>query len=320
MISCVLFILSLNVKLVHNYAWKARMNEVSHIRSPLVRAVYQRLKEDERQRNDDHHYWYSFDRARVSADVCECFIQFHQDAETEQFLSDCYEKADWIFTQLYHSIAKSILSWFMTSTSINGLLQRGSMFVFSDEQLRQLLQVGVGWEGQNMLDLGAGDGRVTEKMAKYFRQVYATEVSSTMVWRLQQKNYKILGLDEWDNGSISFDLISCLNLLDRCNKPMTILHSIRRVLTPGVGKAIVAVVLPFKPYVEQDSKDHSPEENLLIQGQSFEEQVQFFIKKVFEPAGFIVEKFSRLPYLCEGDLHQSFYALDDAVFVIKPNS
>lgn len=69
-----------------------------------------------------------------------------------------------------------------------------------------------------------------------------------------------------------------------------------------------------------DSKDHSPEEKLLIQGHNFEEQVQFFIMKVFEPAGFDVEKFSRLPYLCEGDLHQSFYVLDDAVFVLKPKS
>lgn len=81
---------------------------------------------------------------------------------------------------------------------------------------------------------------MTDKMARYYSQVYATEVSSTMVWRLQEKNYKILGLDEWDNGTITFDLIGCLNLLDRCNKPMSILHSIRKVLTPGVGKAIVA--------------------------------------------------------------------------------
>ena len=28
------------------------------------------------------------------------------------------------------------------------------MFVFSDEQLRQLLQINEGWQGQNMLDLG----------------------------------------------------------------------------------------------------------------------------------------------------------------------
>lgn len=315
-----LFILSWHVRLAYSNAWTVRMNEVGHVRSPLVRAVYLRMKEDERQRNDDHQYWYSFDRAKVTDDVCERFIQFHQDEETQQFLSNCYEKADWLFTQLYYSVAKSVLGWFMTSTSINGLLRRGSMFVFSQEQLKQLLQIEDGWRGQNLLDLGAGDGEVTDKMARYYSQVYATEVSSTMVWRLQEKNYKILGLDEWDNGTITFDLIGCLNLLDRCNKPMSILHSIRKVLTPGVGKAIVAVVLPFKPYVEQDSKDHSPEEKLLIQGQNFEEQVQFFIKKVFEPAGFNVEKFSRLPYLCEGDLHQSFYLLDDAVFVLKPKS
>lgn len=80
---------------------------------------------------------------------------------------------------------------------------------------------------------------------------------------------------------------------------------------PGVILSIFAI---------SDSKDHSPEEKLLIQGQTFEEQVQFFIEKVFEPAGFHVEKFSRLPYLCEGDLHQSFYVLDDAVFVLKPKS
>ncbi|XP_022338741.2 protein-L-histidine N-pros-methyltransferase-like [Crassostrea virginica] len=320
MISCSLFILFLNVRLTSCNAWTFRMNEVSHVRSPLVRAVYLRLKEDERQRNDDHQYWYSFDRSKVTDDVCERYLQFDQDAETEQFLSNCYEKADWLFTQLYHSVAKSFLGWFMTSTSINGLLRRGSMFVFSDEQLRQLLQIKEGWQGQNMLDLGAGDGLVTDKMAKYYRQVYATEVSSIMVGRLQEKNYKILDLDKWDNGAISFDLIGCLNLLDRCNKPMTILNSIKKALAPGVGKAIVAVVLPFKPYVEQDSKDHSPEEKLLVQGQTFEEQVQFFITKVFEPAGFYVEKFSRLPYLCEGDLHQSFYVLDDAVFVIKPKS
>lgn len=64
--------------------------------------------------------WYSFDRAKVTDDVCERFIQFHQDEETQQFLSNCYEKADWLFTQLYYSVAKSVLGWFMTSTSING--------------------------------------------------------------------------------------------------------------------------------------------------------------------------------------------------------
>lgn len=53
-----LFILSWHVRLAYTYsnAWTVRMNEVGHVRSPLVRAVYLRMKEDERQRNDDHQY------------------------------------------------------------------------------------------------------------------------------------------------------------------------------------------------------------------------------------------------------------------------
>ena len=63
-------------------------------------------------------------------------------------------------------------------------------------------------------------------------------------------NFRVLDVDKWDNGSLTYDLIGCLNLLDRCDKPISILHSIKKVLRPGTGRVIVAVVLPFKPYVE----------------------------------------------------------------------
>lgn len=59
----------------------------------------------------------------------------------------------------------------------------------------------------------------------------------------------MIPVDTWDNGAVTYDLIGCLNLLDRCDKPMRILQSIHRLLTP-TGRAIVAVVLPFEPYVE----------------------------------------------------------------------
>ena len=61
--------------------------------------------------------------------------------------------------------------------------------------------------------------------------------------------FRILNVDEWDNGNITFDLIACLNLLDRCDKPVSVLHSIKKVLKPG-GHVVVAIVLPFSPYVE----------------------------------------------------------------------
>ncbi|KAK3581155.1 hypothetical protein CHS0354_024687 [Potamilus streckersoni] len=288
----------------------------SYGRNSLARAMYQRMLVDSQHKMNNHRYWYSVDTSQFPVDICNKFVQCQQDNETTQFLNNCYEKADWLFTQIRDSFVKSILSWFMTSTSINGLLGRGSMFVFSKAQLQRLLNIDINWREESMLDLGAGDGMVTAQMAIHFRTVYATEASHPMLKRLQQKGYRILDLNEWDDGSRTFDLIGCLNLLDRCDKPVSILHSMKKALSQN-GRVIVAVVLPFEPYVELSTDGHRPTEVIHLQGQTFEEQVVSLVKDVFEPAGFELEHFTRLPYLCEGDMYHSFYVLDDAVFVLK---
>jgi hypothetical protein len=58
--------------------------------------------------------------AALPEELCDKFVQFNQDEQTLMFLDNCYKKADWIFTQMSHTVAKSILSRFMTNTSING--------------------------------------------------------------------------------------------------------------------------------------------------------------------------------------------------------
>lgn len=60
-----------------------------------------------------------------------------------------------------------------------------------------------------------------------------------------------------------------------------------------------------------------PSEFISLNGSSWEEQVDSLVKDVFEPCGFTVELFTRVPYLCEGDLYREFYVLDDALFVLK---
>lgn len=60
-----------------------------------------------------------------------------------------------------------------------------------------------------------------------------------------------------------------------------------------------------------------PSEFVTVNGSSWEEQVHSLVKDVFEPCGFTVELFTRVPYLCEGDLYRDFYILDDALFVLK---
>ncbi|KAH3771349.1 hypothetical protein DPMN_172664 [Dreissena polymorpha] len=285
-------------------------------RMTLDMTINDRMIVDEKHKEDSHEYWYFVDKTALSEDISEKFLQYHKDAETQEFLGKCNEKANWVFTQIYYLLAESVMSWFMEYTSIYGWLGSGHMFVLSRAQFMTLLNIKDNWMGQSMIDLGAGDGTVTEKMSPFFRQVFATDASGPMVTRLKSKGFRILDIDKWNNGSLQYDLVSCLNLLDRADKPVSILHSIKRVLKPG-GRVLIALVLPFSSFVEFGSKDNLPTETLNIEGSTFEAQCNSFVKDVVEPAGFVLERFTRVPYLCEGDMQTSFYVLDDAVFVLR---
>ncbi|KAF7705079.1 hypothetical protein HF521_020365 [Silurus meridionalis] len=219
------------------------------------------------------------------------------------------EKIQHLFVQSHPIISR---------TSINGFLGRGSMFVFSQNQFRQLLQIDPDWKGEKLLDLGAGDGGVTDVMGSFFKEVYATEVSPPMRWHLQRKNYRLLEIDEWQNTGFQYDIISCLNLLDRCDEPLQLLRDIKKALVPRTGRLILAVVLPFQPYVEIRGRWVRPAEHICVNGTTWEEQVRNLSDIIFHSIGFEVEAVTRLPYLCEGDMHQDYYVLDDAVFVLKP--
>lgn len=61
---------------------------------------------------------------------------------------------------------------------------------------------------------------------------------------------RLLDESEWMNADLKFDVVACLNLLDRCDKPLTLLTDVKHTLQPVTGRLLVAVVLPFKPCVE----------------------------------------------------------------------
>ena len=67
--------------------------------------------------------------------------------------------------------------------------------MFSSVHLENLLRDFSGqresWlENGNLLDLGAGDGKVTDVMARLFRNTYVTEMSGVMRNVLSAKQYK----------------------------------------------------------------------------------------------------------------------------------
>lgn len=70
------------------------------------------------------------------------------------------------------------------------ILDRGSMFVFSNAQFQRLIGVTDPWKASRLLDLGAGDGKVTSVIEQHFDEVYATEQSPSMRWRLGSRGFK----------------------------------------------------------------------------------------------------------------------------------
>ncbi|CAF0857850.1 unnamed protein product, partial [Brachionus calyciflorus] len=324
-------------------------------RSRLTRMMLEKVENDNFLNQIDHNEWYRIPDLQQLDSIQHLFLHLNEDAETKQFIDNCIEKSEWFMTELFNTLMLSLLKYFMAITSINGLLQRGSMFVYSQEQFKNLIDFETRYGGlklNNLLDLGAGDGAVTSKMAPFFENVYTTEMSATMRWRLRQKGFKVVDVNEWDkipldtsmgsdpdseaNQNVKFDAISVLNLLDRCDKPLTILQNIKNSLVKN-GLLIVAIVLPFKPFVEYNN-DNQQKESLFnftvinqqpVQTGQFchkneckkfnrvNAQINYLIESVFAPIGFDLVKFTRLPYLCEGNLAQSYYYMIDYVFVFR---
>jgi len=188
---------------------------------------------------------------------------------------------------------------------------------FSTTQFEELIDWKDGPLLTSLLDIGAGDGFTTELMRKFFTQVYVTEMSKPMKWALSEKGFTVLNETSLNETNQRFSVISCLNVLDRCDQPLQMLNQIKRLVQVG-GIAVVAFVIPYKPYVEFQSETHAPSERLPINGPNFEAEIVNFVTKVLEPNGWELVKWTRLPYLCQGDIHQAYYWLDDAVFVIRP--
>ncbi|KAG8274251.1 Methyltransferase-like protein 9 [Homalodisca vitripennis] len=58
--------------------------------------------------------------SQVPPEMRRTFLSLTLDDETRQFLDNCNEKSDALLTQIWHSIVKSLLRWFLTQTDING--------------------------------------------------------------------------------------------------------------------------------------------------------------------------------------------------------
>ncbi|KAH8402176.1 hypothetical protein KR009_010390 [Drosophila setifemur] len=295
-------------------------------RGTLARVIHAKFHNDYSLDNIDTRKWYSLAHDLPHRFQSK-FVPLEPDATTVSWLERAKALSANIWTHLWHALARSILQFFMTQTDINGFLKRGSMFILSEAQFHKLLVAGgflPGAEPITLLDIGAGDGEISMRVANSVTelsgstglQVFATEASWTMRERLKKLNFHVI--TEID-GLQNLDLILCLNVLDRCFDSFKLLEEIHGSLAPN-GRAVVALVLPYMHYVETNTS-HLPLRPLLENANSgrpdsFEEEAARFMD-LLESCGFRVESWTKAPYLCEGDLHQSFYWLIDLIVVIS---
>ncbi|XP_049958199.1 protein-L-histidine N-pros-methyltransferase-like [Schistocerca serialis cubense] len=88
----------------------------------LARTLYLKYLQDEKLQRMDKRQWYQC--GELAEHAQRTFQEQSVDEETAHFLQQASHKSDWVFTQLWHSLARSILSIFMSQTSINGLVIR----------------------------------------------------------------------------------------------------------------------------------------------------------------------------------------------------
>lgn len=142
-----------------------------------------------------------------------------------------------------------------------------------------------------------------------------------MEWRLRQKEFHVLPKDNWKTRG-PFNLISALNLLDRFYDPYKLLSDIHEVALRDDALVLMAVVLPLTQYIEfqvDGQKGNAPSElkiklfnhkpsilgsRIQVIGKTVQSHLNSLVRDVFKPAGFQAVRWTKLPYLCEGDVHK----------------
>ncbi|HEY3665077.1 MAG TPA: methyltransferase [Polyangiaceae bacterium] len=254
---------------------------------------------------------YDADVSALSPRLRACFIELEADAATDAFLAAAARgRHDWLRTRLHR-----MLRFFVSDFDANGMLDMYPLHVASPDQWRAVLG---GQRAKRLLDVGAGYGGVTRTLLPFAEQAAATELSAPMARSVRRMGVPCHRLDitEEDVPGAPFDLVSCLNVLDRTARPRRMLRRLVELLEPG-GRLLIALVLPYRPFYYVGSDTPEPLERLACAAPTWEAAVSQLVEHELEPLGLRLLTLARAPYLSFGDTARSLYQLDDALLVLE---
>jgi SAM-dependent methyltransferase len=237
-------------------------------------------------------------------------VDLPPDADTRAFIDEqhaaTHSRVRWA--------ARTALRSFAGDFALNGLFGTYPLHLLSTAQWHSLL----GDDGRGrLLDVGAACGDVTARLAPLFESVVVTEVNRPMARRLRRRGWRThrLDLTVHDVPGAPFDVVTALNVLDRCSHPASLLRRLVATTAPG-GLVVVSMPLPHRPVWYDGPRLADPREFLPIAGDDFEAGCRSLAALV-EHAGTTVVALARAPYLSGGDRRRSLYTLDDAIVVAR---
>ena len=171
----------------------------------------------------------------------------------------------------------------------------------------------------SLLDIGAGTGEVHVELARLFRESVATETSEGTARRAREKGIDCRTLDlgrvPWSDGR-RFDLVALLNVIDRTDRPVTLIDRAIGLVAPG-GHLLVASPLPLRAHVHRVGGTADPDEWLGVEGDRFETALASLVERLSAGRGLRLVRWTRAPYVSSGDARNARYELDDALVVLE---
>ncbi len=265
---------------------------------------------DDRGRLRELGLRYDCDPGRLPSALVRRFVRLELGEEGQEYIERALTTRPGKAKTALHRMLRTWMSDF----DVNGLLDMYPMHLLGTSQWRDLL----GSEpGRRHLDVGAGSGDVTRTIAPLVGATVTTETSRVMARNLRRNGFQCYETDvaQSEVPEPRYDLVTCLNVLDRCARPRSLLSNLASALEPG-GRLVLATPFPFDPFVYDGPESVDPLERLDIPEGAWEPSVARLAEDVLA-LGLAVEAVSRVPYLCRGDAERPLYVLDDALLVCR---
>lgn len=264
------------------------------------------------------------------------FCELHADDATKHFVDTAPVATP------SQSLAHRFLAMVMSYYDANATLGIYPLHLFSRDQWTQLLHETTDRSKfpqgfQRALDIGAGDGSMAQTLLMPIaHEVHATETSKKMAALARERGVDCHDVDLTAANSNDstlkgpFHLITVFNVLDRTNRPRTLLEKVSGLLASD-GICVIASPLPMRQVCFEGARRKKPEESLPLPDTKSPALAAYAGEDVWDAYAYSfmfeflkeqvpdlkIEGFTRLPYLSSGDFSEPLVKYDDIAVVLS---